>query len=324
MSDLWKVGTFSDIQNQVEEDLAIDLFFAHVDSDEWDSWFAHSEMISLDDISDFLEHHGIKGQKWGVRRYQNEDGSLTAAGKARYGNGDGGETIKVGKNMRKEARRNFFKNGTVVKSIVGGALPGGLYGAGTALALGRKVPIGKRTYITPNGTTSEYITRAVALDSPEMKSMVKGFGTTMSVLGAGAGALTGYNFEKRFLKKESRTPDEISKMDAHSKIRKQAESGSLAKAADNPTSSYANTLRNWINKKITNETKNKLSAFDKELDYRSKRYETVQTKRERKDIQKDTMAQMNAHAKEILKDMGWEVTPQNMYYLTQVIWQSGN
>ena len=33
-----------------------------------------------------LMHHGIKGQKWGVRRYQNEDGSWTAAGRERYGN----------------------------------------------------------------------------------------------------------------------------------------------------------------------------------------------------------------------------------------------
>lgn len=30
-----------------------------------------------------LYHHGVKGQKWGVRRYQNEDGSLTPAGKKR-------------------------------------------------------------------------------------------------------------------------------------------------------------------------------------------------------------------------------------------------
>ena len=31
-----------------------------------------------------LTHHGIKGQKWGVRRFQNKDGSLTPAGKRRY------------------------------------------------------------------------------------------------------------------------------------------------------------------------------------------------------------------------------------------------
>lgn len=30
-----------------------------------------------------MQHHGIKGQKWGVRRFQNADGSLTAAGKQR-------------------------------------------------------------------------------------------------------------------------------------------------------------------------------------------------------------------------------------------------
>lgn len=33
---------------------------------------------------DEIKHYGIKGQKWGIRRFQNEDGSLTPEGKKRY------------------------------------------------------------------------------------------------------------------------------------------------------------------------------------------------------------------------------------------------
>lgn len=32
-----------------------------------------------------MRHHGIKGQRWGIRRFQNDDGSLTPAGRKRYG-----------------------------------------------------------------------------------------------------------------------------------------------------------------------------------------------------------------------------------------------
>lgn len=42
-----------------------------------------------------LAHHGIRGMKWGVRRFQNKDGSLTAAGKKRYGS-NGGEADSSG------------------------------------------------------------------------------------------------------------------------------------------------------------------------------------------------------------------------------------
>lgn len=32
----------------------------------------------------YLAHHGVLGQKWGIRKYQNEDGSYTAQGEGRY------------------------------------------------------------------------------------------------------------------------------------------------------------------------------------------------------------------------------------------------
>ena len=34
--------------------------------------------------NNYVMHFGIKGMRWGVRRYQNKDGSLTPAGKVRY------------------------------------------------------------------------------------------------------------------------------------------------------------------------------------------------------------------------------------------------
>ena len=56
-----------------------------------------------------LCHHGIKGQKWGVRRYQNPDGSLTAAGKRRYGTAEAIETKKEYKQAKKEYNKAFKK-----------------------------------------------------------------------------------------------------------------------------------------------------------------------------------------------------------------------
>lgn len=42
-------------------------------------------------MDNHLEHHGIIGMKWGMRRYQNKDGTLTNAGKTRYStDGDAG------------------------------------------------------------------------------------------------------------------------------------------------------------------------------------------------------------------------------------------
>lgn len=52
-----------------------------------------------------LYHHGIKGMKWGVRRFQNEDGSLTSAGKKRYDDDSTGSDKRLSSNSDSKTPR---------------------------------------------------------------------------------------------------------------------------------------------------------------------------------------------------------------------------
>ena len=64
------------------------------------------EMIEMNEHNtDELYHFGIKGQKWGVRRYQNKDGSLTAKGKKRYED----PIVSESKNKMINAKKDYIK-----------------------------------------------------------------------------------------------------------------------------------------------------------------------------------------------------------------------
>lgn len=52
------------------------------------------EEIKMESSYDYLEHHGTKGMHWGIRRFQNKDGSLTAAGKKRRANEQADAKVK--------------------------------------------------------------------------------------------------------------------------------------------------------------------------------------------------------------------------------------
>ena len=54
-------------------------------------------------VNNYLMHYGINGQKWGIRRFENEDGTLTPAGKKRY------EKVKAAfaKRVQKEGKKDY-------------------------------------------------------------------------------------------------------------------------------------------------------------------------------------------------------------------------
>lgn len=73
-------------------------------------WITTQKSMKLNNFTDydFLCHHGILGMKWGVRRYQNKDGTLTEAGKMHYG-------IKKGYTQEELTKKSLYGLGKTLK-----------------------------------------------------------------------------------------------------------------------------------------------------------------------------------------------------------------
>lgn len=70
-----------------------------------------------------IVHHGIKGQKWGVRRFQNADGSLTNAGRKRYSTEE--KSSARSDSGRHSAAASIAKKAAVATLITGAVVAAG-------------------------------------------------------------------------------------------------------------------------------------------------------------------------------------------------------
>lgn len=72
--------------------------------------------------NNILAHYGVLGMKWGVRRYQNKDGSLTSSGKKRYGGNDKQASEESPETSRKEKSKKIAKGVAIGSAAVAGTV----------------------------------------------------------------------------------------------------------------------------------------------------------------------------------------------------------
>lgn len=96
--------------------------------------------------TNYLVHHGIEGQKWGVRRYQNADGTLTPEGLKRYRDSDLHErdtaTVFAKQNEMKNVKAPLTKKAKIIIGASLGSSPAAMLMMGI---VGATVPLSAAT-----------------------------------------------------------------------------------------------------------------------------------------------------------------------------------
>lgn len=107
---------------------------------------------------EYLVHHGIKGQKWGVRRFQNEDGSLTDAGKARYNDDLTKKDVNKMSTKDLESANNRLQKEQTYRQLTGTTQPGKAINRDTAIKIGATfVATGAATFLLRKYRTGTWL-----------------------------------------------------------------------------------------------------------------------------------------------------------------------
>lgn len=222
----------------------------------------------------YLCHYGVLGMKWGLRRYQNKDGSLTSAGKAHYGVGNTRDLAKTHAGLRRRltsgrvamravnAAANAGMYGSAAVGAAGGAAAGlaatggnliGMYGgtlAGGAVGFAGAAGINKIANKRLNKLNNEYRkllkeTNPVKLSEIEIKEGTKFVRTSLKEKEEGNGRLY-VGYEKDKLGKAYYSTDWVK---------------FLKESTNNPNVEiYANTLKTKVNIKAPNYETRKAAA----------------------------------------------------------------
>ena len=128
---------------------------------------------------DHLAHYGLKGMHWGVRRFQNADGSLTAAGKKRYGSGESSGATKKKVDGKKIAKTAAKVTGA---ALMAATVAGAVYYTSKNPTV---VKVAAKTIGSVSArATKSFAKKTIKKGKDYVKGSVKGF-----VKGVGEGAL---------------------------------------------------------------------------------------------------------------------------------------